>query len=400
MSQLQKNIIKYTPVFEANLSAYNSKKYRVIANQGSTRSSKSYSLAQLLIKICLEEKKHISVVSPSLPHLKRGARKDFLDILHNMGIYSDADFNKTDNIYKFPHTGSIVEFFGADETNKLRGPGRDILFINEANLLPFEAYYQLSWRTKEIIFIDFNPADEYNWVYDVADKEGNKLIHSTYRNNKGNLTSQQIADIESLQQADENLWKVYGLGLRGSSSETIFTHFKIVDSFPVCEDVWFGLDFGFTHPAAFVKVGRVEEKIYVEELIYESGLTNNDLAYLIKTQHGVNRLSPIYCDTARPESIEEIKRMGLNAKAAIKDVWEGIQFIKSKELFITKNSTNLLKELRNYKWKVDKDGKKTNKEEPVKFMDDAIDSMRYGIYTHLFKKKLVYASADYSKPLR
>ena len=393
-------VIKYTPVFEANLAAYNSKKYRVIANQGSTRSSKSYSLAQLLIKICLEEKKHISVVSPSLPHLKRGARKDFLDILHNMGIYSDADFNKTDNIYKFPHTGSIVEFFGADETNKLRGPGRDILFINEANLLPFEAYYQLSWRTKEVIFIDFNPADEYNWVYDVADKEGNKLIHSTYRNNKGNLTSQQIADIESLQQADENLWKVYGLGLRGSSSETIFTHYKIVDSFPVCEDIWFGLDFGFTHPAGFVKCGRVDGKIYVEELIYESGLTNSDLAYLIKTMHGVGKLSPIYCDTARPESIEEIKRMGLNAKAAIKDVWEGIQFIKSKELFITKNSTNLLKELRNYKWKVDKDGKTTNKEEPVKFMDDAIDAMRYGIYTHLFKKKMIYASANYDTPLR
>ena len=137
-------VIKYTPVFTANLEAYNEKKYRVIANQGSSRSSKSYSIAQLLIKIAIEEKKHITVCSPSLPHLKRGARKDFLDILKATNLYSDNDFNKTDNIYKFPATGSTIEFFGADETNKLRGPGRDILFINEANLLPREAYTQLA----------------------------------------------------------------------------------------------------------------------------------------------------------------------------------------------------------------------------------------------------------------
>lgn len=389
MSQ-SRAVIKYTPVFTANLEAYKANKYRVIANQGSTRSSKSYSIAQLLIKICLEEKKHISVVSPSLPHLKRGARKDILDILLAMQIYSDDDFNKTDNIYRFPSTGSFIEFFGADETNKLRGPGRDILFINEANLLPREAYNQLSWRTKEVVFIDFNPADEYNWVYDVADAEGNKLIHSTYKNNKGNLTKQQIADIESLQFADENLWKVYGLGLRGTSGDTIFTHYKIVDGMPVCDEVWYGLDFGFTHPAAFVKVGRVENNIYVEELIYETGLTNSDLAYLIKTQFGVSKNSEIYCDTARPESIEEIKRAGLNAKAAKKEVWDGIQHLKSLPLFITKNSTNLQKELRNYKWK-----QGTNKEEPVKFMDDAIDAMRYATFTHLSTQKKVYADAIY-----
>ena len=132
--------------------------------------------------------------------------RDLIQILNAMGIYNDKNHNKTNNIYTFSN-GSYIEFFGADEVGKLRGLGRDILYINEANLLPKEAYNQLSWRTKETIFIDFNPADEHSWVYDVADAANNKLIHSTYLNNKGNLTSQQIADIESLKDADENLWK-------------------------------------------------------------------------------------------------------------------------------------------------------------------------------------------------
>jgi len=352
VNQSNKSFTNYTPVFTANLEAYNEKKYRVIANQGSSRSSKSYSIAQLLIKIALEEKKHISVCSPSLPHLKRGSRKDILDILKATNLYSDNDFNKTDNVYKFPATGSMIEFFGADETNKLRGPGRDILFINEANLLPRDAYTQLALRTKNCIFIDFNPADEFSWVYDVADLEGNKLIHSTYRNNKGNLTPEQIKEIESLQFADENLWRVYGLGLRGTSSETIFTHYKICDNFPKCDDIVFGLDFGFNHPASLIKVGFIDGVCYADELIYESGLTNSDLSLLVKQAEGVTRNSEIFCDTSRPESIEELVRYGVNAKPAQKAVLDGIKCIKSFPLFITKKSTNLLKELRNYKWKV------------------------------------------------
>ena len=393
MTQYNEVVIKYTPVFTANLEAYNEKKYRVIANQGSSRSSKSYSIAQLLIKIAIEEKKHITVCSPSLPHLKRGARKDFLDILKATNLYSDNDFNKTDNIYKFPATGSTIEFFGADETNKLRGPGRDILFINEANLLPRKAYTQLAIRTKNTIFIDFNPADEFNWVYDVSDLEGNKLIHSTYKNNKGNLTPEQIKEIESLQYADENLWRVYGLGLRGTSSETIYTHYKVIDKFPKCDDIVFGLDFGFNHPAALIKVGFIDGVCYAEEMIYESGLTNSDLALLVKQCDGLTKYSEIFCDTSRPESIEEMVRYGLNAKPAQKAVLDGIKCVKSFPLFITKNSTNLLKELRSYKWKVDKNGNKM--EEPVKVKDDAIDATRYAIYTRFFKPKKKYSDAIY-----
>ena len=387
-ANLLQKIVKYTPVFEANKNAYDSGKYRVIANQGSTRSSKTFSLCQLLPVIALSEKKEITVCSPSLPHLKRGARKDFLDIIKDWGLYNDDDFNKTDNVYRFPKTGSYIEFFGADEVQKLRGPGRDILYINEANLLSHAAYVQLSLRTKDVCFIDFNPADEYSWVYDVADAEGNLLIHSTYKNNLSNLTKSQIQEIESLKNADENLWRVFGLGLRGTSSETIYTHWKQTDHFPQCDDICYGLDFGYNHPTALIKIGFVDGKVYAQELLYESKLTNNDLAYVIKTL-GITKSSEIFCDTARPETIEELRRTGLNVKPALKAVYDGIQMVKSNPLFITKESTNLIKELKSYKWKVDKDGKVLD--EPVKFNDDAADALRYGIYTRLFKPKRVFA---------
>ena len=274
--------------------------------------------------------------------------------------------------------------FGADETNKLRGPGRNILYCNEMNLLPKESYFQLALRTTDVIFGDWNPADEYSYVYDLADAPGNKLIHSTYKNNLANLTKSQIDEIESLQNADENLWKVYGLGQRGTSSETIYTHWKQIETFPQCDDICFGLDFGFNHPTALVKVGFLDGACYVDEQLYESKLTNDDLAYLIKTM-GITRSTEIFAETARPEAIEEIRRAGLNIKPADKSVIDGINMVKSMPLYITSRSTNILKEIKSYKWKVDKDSRVLD--EPVKFNDDAMDAMRYAIYTRLFKPK-------------
>lgn len=386
------NNFNATPVFFANDDAVRSRKHRAIANQGSTRSSKTYSICQLLPTIADNPTEYfpdlnkisITITSPSLPHLKRGARRDFISILQDWGIYSDDDFNKTDQIYRFGE--SYVEFFGAEDGGKVRGPGRNILYVNEANLISYETYKQLALRTTHLILIDFNPADEFSWVYDVADKPGNLLIHSTYKNNLANLTKWQIDEIEELKDADENLWKVYGLGLRGTSTDTIYTHWKQCEQFPQCDRVVYGLDFGYTHPASLVKCGELDGKVYVEELLYQSGLTNAELAYLIKSQHGLTKGSVIYCDYSRPEAIEEVRKMGLNAKDANKAVWDGIKAVKSRPLYITKNSVNLLKEIKSYKWKVDKNGQKT--EEPVKFRDDACDAMRYGIYTGLSKPSM------------
>lgn len=377
----QINRIKVTPVFYANKRAYDSKKYRVIANQGSTRSSKTYSVVQLLITIAMQEPDMgISICSPSLVHLKKGARKDFLDIMEAWHLFKEDDFNRTDNVYRFPKTKSYIEFFGADEPGRLRGPGRKILFLNEANLLGYESYIQLSIRTTGTIFIDFNPADEVSWVYTVADAEGNKLIVSTYGNNRSNLSAAQIQEIEGLKNIDENLWNVYGRGMRGTSSETIYTHWKLCNELPLRGELFMGLDFGYNVPTALDLIEDWEGGSYVDEWLYEPKLTTSDL---IGRMDGleVSKTIEIFCDNAEPKTIEEICRAGYNAMPADKDVTEGIRKVRGRPLWITKRSTNTIKEIKSYKWKKDRDLNVLD--EPVKHMDHSMDAMRYGIFTKL-----------------
>lgn len=383
--------INCTPVFFANKRAYDSGSYRRIVNQGSTRSSKSYSIVQLLITIALSVKKQISICSPSLVHLKRGVRKDFLEIMDNWGLYNDACFNKSDNVYTFPQTKSTVEFFGADEPGRLRGPGRQILFVNEANLIGKDSYIQLALRTTETIFIDFNPVDEFNYVYELADGEGAKFIHSTYKNNLGNLAKYQIEEIEALQFADENLWKVFGLGLRGTSSETIYTHYKIIDELPLRGEIFAGQDFGYNVESGLVMIEHYEGANYVDELLYETKLTTNDLIERYKS-FDLSKTMEIYCDNAEPKTIEEMCRAGYNCLSADKDVLEGIRKVKGMPLYITRRSVNLIKELSSYKWKINKEGIKLD--EPVKFRDHLADAMRYGIFTRLAQDHITWGALD------
>jgi phage terminase large subunit len=392
---LKQNEVLVTDVYDWNLEAYLSKKYRVIGDQGSSRSTKTYSICQLLaLYIPYNEKQSISIVSPSLPHLKRGAMRDFFEILENAGIYDEANHNKTDQIYYYPN-GSYVEFFGVEDVGKVRGPGRNILFINEANLIPHSVYTQLSLRTRQVIFIDFNPVDEMNWVYDVVDYPGgiddqgkaikpNLMIHSTYKNNPF-LPTDQRHEIEKLRDADENLWNVFGLGLRGKSTELVYNHWKVCPELPLRGEIFMGCDFGYNVPSALVLCELYEEKIYVKELLYETRLTTNDLVERFK-DIGVSRTIEIYCDNAEPKTIEELKRAGFNAWEADKDVTEGIRKVKSYPLFITEGSTNMLKEIKGYKWKTDTNGKPVkdkDKDEPVKFNDHSMDAMRYAVFTKL-----------------
>lgn len=380
--------VKASCVFRKNRLAYESGLYRVIANEGSTRSTKTYSISQLLaLYIPDRENVSMSIVSPSLPHLKRGARRDFLEILENAGQYSDDHFNKTDNIYHFPG-GAYAEFFGADDVGRVRGPGRDILYVNEANLMPYPIYKQLALRTRRVIFIDYNPADEQSWVYQEADRQGNLLIHSTYKDNPF-LSKEQIAEIESLKDADENLWKVFGLGLRGTSSETIYTHWKIVDEMPNRGEKVYGQDFGYNVPSALLDIEFYEGAVYWDQQLYETKLTTNDLLKRYNIL-GINRNQYMYCDNAEPKTIEEINRAGYIALPADKDVTEGIRKVKGMPLYITKRSVDLIKEIKSYKWKTDKDGKVLD--EPVKFNDHAMDAGRYGTFTHLIKPQLTWGA--------
>lgn len=374
--------IKATPVFYANKKAYE-QGYPVICNEGGSRSSKSYSVVQLLIHIALTTPKiRISLVSHSLPHVKRGIYRDFKTIMEDWMIWDENDFKYTDFIYTFKN-GSYIELFGLEDPDKAKGPARDILFINEANLISKALYDQLIIRTTGQVFLDWNPADFVSWVYDVADDPNNKRIHSTYLNNISNLSESQIKNIEQYKDLpDDFMWKVYGLGERGAAKELIYTQWKQYSETPN-GDTFYGLDFGYVHPAALIKVTNYEGQNYFEEIIYQSGLTLSDLSRLIKEK--IPERATIYADAAEPKSIEELYRQGFNIKPAVKEVWAGIMQMKSYPINIHQASQNLKREIQSYKWKKDKNDSII--EEPVKANDDALDAARYAVFTHLSKPK-------------
>jgi phage terminase large subunit len=368
-SESSKEILAGT-VFEKNFDAITKGK-RFIVNQGGSRSGKTYSIIQLLIYLCQQAKVSVSVVSISFPHLRRGAIRDFLEIMEAWEIYDPNRHTTTDQTYKFPN-GSYLEFFSVDQPGKVRGPGRDILFVNEANLISWEVFGQLNIRTKQTVFLDFNPADEFSWIYDKILPDKNcEFIQSTYKDNPF-LPKDQRAQIEGLKDADPDLWRVYGLGERGVTRDTIYGKFELFEAFPDL-DYHFGLDFGFTHPNALVRVCQDENKLYLEQCLYESGLTGVDLA---------DRIAPIvgnkyvYCDSARPEIIEELRRAGISAYEADKSVKEGIDYVRSHRIFVHRESLDIQKEMRSYKWKRKPTGETID--EPVKAFDDLMDAARYG----------------------
>ena len=373
--------VRATPVFYANLEAYHGK-WPIICNEGGSRSSKSYSIVQLLITIaCKHPQQRISIVSHSLPHIKRGAYRDFKTIMEDWNMWDDSAFSFTDFIYRFKN-GSYIELFGLEDEGKARGPGRDILFINEANLIRKTLFDQLAMRTTGKIFLDWNPADFVSWVYDVSDNPNNKRIHSTYLHNLGNLSQMQIDIIEGYKNLpDDFMWKVYGLGERGAAKEIIYTQWQITDELPEGGDIFYGLDFGYVHPLALVKICHYQGANYVKQLIYKSGLTPSEISREVKDH--ISDRKPVYCDAAEPKSIEELYRSGINAQAANKEVWAGILKVKSYPLFVHKDSKDIIRELQSYKWRKDKNDNVID--EPVKENDDGLDAMRYAIFTHLHK---------------
>jgi phage terminase large subunit len=354
--------------------------YRIIVNQGGTRSGKTFSLTQYLICLALTGKYSISVCSVAFPHLRKGAMRDWRKIMEDYKLYDPGAHMKTEQLYTYP-TGSYVEFFSVDNQLKVRGPGRDILFINEANIINYETFRQLLLRTKRAIFIDYNPADEFHWLYDkVLTRPDCYFIKSTYKDNPF-LPKEQINEIESYREADPNFWRIYGEGERGHSEGVIYTHWAPYSGRITGNSV-FGLDFGYNNPTALVRVTEHDKNIYAEEYLYQSRVTNSELIGLLKQL--VTNHETIYCDAAEPQRIEEIRRAGFKAVSANKNVKDGIDFIKSRKLFIHEGSANLLKEIKSYKYK-SKTQKITNEpEEPLKLNDHGLDSLRYAAIS--FKK--------------
>ena len=307
--------------------------------------------------------------------------KDFFSILQQGDIYDRSQHNKSDNTYNL--NGNLFEFIGLDDPQKVRSRRRHYLWMNEATELDLEAYRQLSMRTDIQVFMDYNPSFQFHWIYDeVLPREDCEVIHSTYRDNPF-LPKEIIKEIEGYKNADQNYWRIYGLGLRGVAESLIITHWQYIDEMPETYDQeGFGVDFGFNNPSAVTRVLDKDKDFYWDELLYESHLTNPDLMQKMK-ELGISGY--IYPDIAEPARIEEFRRNKFTIHDTDKDGKAGMDSIKSRKLFITKRSTNLIKELRSYSWKT-KDGEILD--EPVKASDHLIDAGRYAQYAMSSKSKV------------
>ena len=363
--------IKTTNVFHK---AYNSET-RITCLQGGTRSSKSYSLAQLFLIKCFEGTgKTYTICRKTLPALKGTAYRDFIEILKDLEIYSEEFHNKSELSYRL--NDNLIEFISVDQPQKIRGRKRNYLWLNEANEFTYEDWQQLILRTTEKIYLDYNPSDPYSWIYDkVVVRDDCTFIKSTYKANPF-LDEDTIAEIERLKDLDPEYWKVYGLGEIGSVTTQIFRNFSLVDNMQG-KLIGYGLDFGFTNsPTALAEVRLLDDNLYIKELLYETRLTNLDLADRMRGL-GVDGHAEIVGDSAEPKSIEEIYRKGFNIKPSNKGagIHLGIDIMRRYKLHITKDSLNAIKEFRSYKWVTDKNGQVLNT--PVKVNDHLIDAVRY-----------------------
>lgn len=354
-------------------------KKRVKVVPGGTSAGKTFGIIPILIDQAIKEPRlEISIVSESIPHLRKGAMKDFLKIMKDTGRYIDKNWNRTFLTYSFTN-GSYIEFFSADQEDKVRGPRRNILYINECNNISFDTYHQLAIRTSLSIWLDFNPSNEF-WAYtELKEDEDVEWLTLTYKDNEG-LPESIVKEIEKARTKAktskywENWWNVYGLGLLGSLEGVIFNNWSQIDNIPAeAKLVGSGLDFGYTNdPTSLIDVYEWNGKRILNERIYRQGLVNADIApYCTKN-------IIVYADSSEPKSIEEIRRFGVMIKGVTKgadSITFGIQVMQSQEYLVTANSTNLIKELRQYCWDTDKTGKKLNK--PIDKWNHAIDAVRY-----------------------
>jgi len=383
---------------------------RIRGVPGGTSAGKTFGILPILIdQAARTPGLEISVVSESIPHLRKGALKDFLKIMKATGRYNDANYNRTLLTYTFAN-GSYIEFFSADQEGKVRGPRRNILYINECNNITFETYHQLSIRTSDTIWVDFNPSNEFWYHTEIGDDSDFEELILTYKDNEA-LSESIVKEIEKakakayfnpdLELPDlldkdniknyywHNWWKVYGLGLIGTLEGVIFTNWKQIDEIPrEARLLGYAIDFGFTNdPSTLVAAYHWNGKTIWDELIHQTGMTNGDIANMMKSL-GVKSTDTIIADSAEPKSIAEINRYGFKIQPADKgpdSVNFGIDVLQEEEFWVTKRSTNMIKELRKYMWDKDKTGKTLNK--PVDAFNHTIDPMRYLATAKMSKQK-------------
>ena len=375
--------INSTVIFEKNWDALQSDT-RFIINQGGSRSSKTYSLCQLIIVYCLQNpNKVVSIVRKTFPALRATVMRDFFEIMKDLGLYQKTSHNMSENIYKF-NNGSIVEFFSVDDEQKIRGRKRDLGWCNEANELFFDDFQQLNMRTEDTMIFDYNPSESASWLYDLPQEES-VTIKSTYKDNPF-LPDSIKRQIEDLKRTDEALYQIYALGERAISKSNIYSNWTFVKHRPSkFTQFMYGLDFGYNHPTALVRIYWHEKDIYIEPVIYESYLTTTMLIDKLDDLN-IEKHIEIMADHSRPEIIAEMQNAGYNVQNANKTVKKGIDNIKTFLVFC-EDEPRIKKEYENYKWKKIGD---TITDEPIKLFDDAMDAVRYAT-THI---KDVYYTDD------
>jgi len=364
--------------------------------QGGTSAGKTFGILPVLIDIAIKNPlTEISVVAESIPHLKRGAMKDFKKIMISTGRYFDNRWNASDFIYKFAN-GSQIEFFSADNDSKLRGARRDYLYMNEANNMTFHAYTELASRTKQGVYLDWNPVNEFWFHTELMNDSDVDFLKVNYLDNEACPESALNFILKAKEKAKTsdywaNWYNVYGLGEIGNLQGVVFDNWESIDNVPnESKLLAYGMDFGFTNdPTTLTAIYQYNGAYIFDELIYQTGLTNNDIHNLMKSKEIRTNVS-IYADSAEPKTIKELSRAGWRINGATKgkdSVIFGISKMQENRFKVTKNSVNLIKELRSYTWDKDRDGKQLNK--PIDAFNHAIDGIRY-YFTTINKNKGVY----------
>jgi len=375
--------IQTTSVFETLL---NSDK-RINVFQGSSRASKTYNiLIYFIYKLLNEDNKTLSIVRKTLPALKGSVLRDLKEILIKFDLYNQNDWHSVDGYYQLGT--NMIEWFSVDDETKLRGRKRDYLFINEATEVSYDEYIQLMLRTSDLTVMDLNPSLWKSWIYDLEGQEDVSYNITTYKDNPF-LSEVQVQEIEKLQHRDPNLWRVFGLGERGLPTKMVFSHQQKYSTLPEGSKLLgYGIDFGFQDPCTLIQVHKNGESIYCKELLYLRNITIPDFIYKIKDL-GINLKDDFICDSANPQSIEELRRQGINAKPVKKNsILHGIDLIKRNNFYIHESSTNLEQELLSYVWKTDKNN--NNLDEPVDDNNHLIDPLRYVLEMKVFRNTGVY----------
>jgi len=348
--------------------------------QGGSSAGKTFGIIPIEIDYATKNpNSEISIVAESIPHLKRGAIKDFKKIMKETGRWHEERWNATDFKYTFAN-GSYIEFFSADVDSKLRGARRDRLYMNEANNMSFHAYTELAMRTKQSVFLDWNPTSEFWFHTELMGDSNVDYIILTYKDNEA-APQAAIDFIERAKVKAEtsaywaNWYNVYGLGQIGSLDGVIFKDWQQLDTLPNdARLLGTGLDFGFTNdPTSAVELYKWNDAIIANEVLYKTGLHNSEIYNHLKESKGI-----IYADIAEPKSISELRRLGMNISGAAKgkdSIIYGIQLLQQQKLYVTSQSLNLIKELRSYVWKKANDNTTLNV--PIDAHNHAIDAMRY-----------------------